>query len=144
MSKRTRTSHVPKIGKIPRKVEDVESLAFKNFRWKINKHYMDLYHEEWGWDKLGILDFFDIIIDRFNDYETMTWQDISKRKNCHPMPVQDICGKAQSRLWDMQKDIDMLYQVDISEIGRIFGYRERALFYLIWHDPAHTVCPFNK
>jgi hypothetical protein len=43
----------------------------------------------------------------------------------------------------MQRDIDILYQVDISEFGRVFGYRDRMLFYLIWHDPNHTVCPFK-
>jgi hypothetical protein len=141
--KKARISLVPPTGKRPRVTTEIDTLDQVLFRWRVNRNYIDLDHEEWGWGKLSIQEFFNILFDRFNNYETMTWQEIKNRKNCHPIPVQDICSKAQSRLQEMQKDIDTMFQVDISELGRVFGYRDRMLFYLVWHDPNHTVCPFR-
>jgi len=141
--KKARISLAPSTERKPRVPTEINALDEGSFRWRVNRNYIDLDHKEWGWDKLNIQDFFVILIDRFHDYETMTWQEIGNRKSCHPILVQSICGKAQSRLQKMQRDIDILYQVDIGEFGRVFGYRDRMLFYLIWHDPNHTVCPFR-
>jgi len=141
--KKARASFVPPTVKKPRIPSGINTVEQGFFRWRVSRNYIDLDHEEWGWGKLSIENFFAILIDRFHDYETMTWQDIGRRKSCHSTLVQNICNKAQSRLQGMQKDIDLLYQVDISEFGRVFGYRDRAFFYLIWHDPNHTVCPIK-
>ena len=129
----------PQISKIPRKIEDVSSIEESIFKWRVNKQYIDLDHPEWGWGKLKIEDFFEILTHRLHDYESMTWQDLSQRRSCHSMPVKNIVSKAQARLYEKCPDIDTLYQVDVDRLCRIWGFRDRDFFYLIWHDPNHSV-----
>lgn len=133
----------PKLAKIPRTYEDVAASESQNFTWKIHKNYIDIGHDEWGWNNFGFRDFVTIILRRFHDYETMTWQQICLRPSFHPKPINEISTQAQSRIMQLFNDIDTLHQLDVSEFGRVWGYRKRGTFYLIWYDPKHTVCPFK-
>lgn len=143
MRKRAKRSSNPASAKRPRSVEDVDALEGRNFNWKIHKNYIDLEHEEWGWGNTSFREFVTTIVYRLTSYETMAWQEITKRTSCHPMPIQDICERAQTRIRETIMDIDTLHQVDVTELGRVWGFRVRETFYLIWYDPYHTVCPFK-
>lgn len=144
MSPKARRRYNPTSSNKPRVFEDVDALEGKNFTWAIHKNYIDIRHDEWGWDNIKFREFVKIIVRRLNDLETMAWQEITKRTSCHPMPVQNICSKAQSRINELFKDIDTLHQIDVSEFGRVWGFRDRSMFYLIWYDPDHTVCPITR
>ena len=130
----------PQTKKAPRSSEDPNRLGSSSFRWRVNPRYVDYDHKDWGWGKLTCKDFFQILIERLHDYEQMSWDDLSKRNSCHPMPVENIDQNAQARLCQICGiEIDSLYQVDINPKCRLWGYRDRTIFYLIWHDPNHTV-----
>jgi hypothetical protein len=126
--------------KKPRIPSEAEKFGQQFFRWRVNYNYIDLDHDEWGWRKLGILEFFNILVNRLHDYENMTWDDLLQRKSCHTMPISKIERKAQDRLCEKCEGIDTLHQVDINRRCRLWGYKGGQFLYLIWHDPNHTVC----
>lgn len=138
--KKVRARKLPKIEKKPRVPDEVNKIGKQPFCWRVNYNYIDLDHQEWGWCKLSIKKFFDILVGRLHDYETMTWDELLKRPHCHPMPVSKIENNAQMRLSMICPDIDVLHQIDISGLCRIWGFKDRKFLYLIWHDPKHTVC----
>lgn len=138
--KKPRVTRVPRVEKKPRTIEDVSGIGKAYFRWRANNKYVDYDHREWGWGHLTCKDFFQILIERLHDYEQTTWDDLAHRQSCHPMPVENIEPDAQERLCEVcSGEIDSLYQIDISPRCRLWGYRDRTIFYLIWHDPNHTV-----
>jgi hypothetical protein len=139
--KKARRVESPPTGKVPRVSEPIEGLAHSNFTWRVSKSYIDMEHPDWGWGKLTIEQFFAILTGRLQDYEDMSWHDLLNRKSCHTMPVSVIAGQAQARLSDRCPDIDTLHQIDIGKMGRIWGFKDRQRFYLIWYDPNHTVYP---
>ena len=142
MSKKPRASSKPSPQKRPRTIEDVSRIGSQFFRWRVSNKYIDYDHADWGWGKLSCRDFFQILIDRLHAFEQSSWGDLEKRQSCHPMPVENIEASAQQRLNEICGDeIDSLYQVDISPRCRLWGYRDRTIFFLIWHDPNHTVYP---
>jgi hypothetical protein len=139
--KKAKSSFQPKLQKVPRIAENVDSLNSLTFKWRAVARYIDYNHEEWGWGQVTIQEFFQNLLPRLQSYETMTWNDMFQRKSCHSMEVNKICGKAQQRISKMLPDIDTLHQIDMNQLCRLWGYRDRQILYLIWHDPHHTVYP---
>jgi hypothetical protein len=143
--KRPRTRYIPQQDKVPRKIEEPNNLGSSYFKWKVNDRFVDYDHKEWGWGQLTCRDFFKILTERLHEYESMTWDDLSRRHSCHNMPVENIEKTAQDRLCDIcDAEVDSLYQVDINPRCRLWGYRDRTIFYLIWHDPNHSVYKTEK
>jgi len=139
--KRAKSNFQPRKQKVPRIAEDVDGLRNLNFKWRADDRYIDYDHEEWGWGKVKIQEFFQNLLPRLQDYETMTWNDILRRDSCHDWVVSEICASAQRRLQEIRPDIDTLHQIDMKRPCRLWGYRDRHILYLIWHDPQHTVYP---
>ncbi|MBA7605625.1 hypothetical protein ES703_12759 [subsurface metagenome] len=139
--KRAKFNFQPRQQKVPHIAEDAERFRKLNFQWRVLERYIDFDHEDWGWGKVTIQEFFLKLLPRLYNYETMTWNDILRRPSCHSIEVSEVCGKAQQRLEEIHPDIDTLHQIDTSRLGRLWGYREHQTMYLIWHDPKHTVYP---
>jgi hypothetical protein len=138
--RKPRANKNPASIKKPRAIEDADSIGLRFFRWRASNKYVDYDHKNWGWGKLSCRDFFNILIERLHEYERISWSDLEKRKSCHPMPIDKIENKAQERLSEkFDGEIESLYQIDINPKCRIWGYREQETFYLIWHDPEHSV-----
>jgi hypothetical protein len=138
--KTIRASKLPEGEKRVRIPEEADRFGEQLFRWRVNYNYIDLDHGEWGWGKLQIVDFFDILVNRLHNYETMTWHELLRRRSCHPMPISKIEPKARNRLYKKCEGIDTLHQIDIDRHCRLWGYKGGQFLYLIWHDPKHTVC----
>lgn len=101
----------------------------------------------WGWfnikekDKGILLD----IRNRLGEFEKMTWGEIERKNQNHPIPVDKVDSKARKRLVEIQLDfVENLYSLRITKQSRLWGYRDHNLFYILWWDPGHTVYPFNK
>jgi hypothetical protein len=96
----------------------------------------------WGWakadpQKLGELR------EKLSNFETMAWNEVfrsgSKNKR---IPVEHLCPDAQRRLEKRRlDDVEELYELRIAGKPRIWGIRQDAVYYLLWWDPEHTVCP---
>lgn len=142
--KRAKFSTPPLQRKTPHIAENVDDLTTRNFKWRMDEAYIDYDHEEWGWGQVGIRQFFQCLLPRLQDYETMTWNEITQRVSCHAMEVSRICPAAKRRLQEMNLDIDTLHQIDMRQPCRLWGYRDKQILYIIWHDPNHSVYPLKK
>lgn len=138
-SKRVKYSPVPPSGKSIRVPSDIHTIDQQTFKWRVNDNYIDYDHQDWGWNKVGIQEFFQELLHRLHDYESMTWADLLNRRSCHYMPIEKIVNEAQRRLSQRCLDIENLVQIDMKQPCRLWGYRDRQILYLIWHDPQHTV-----
>ena len=143
MSKRKRVKYgyKPSSKKVVHITENVDSLPKLNFRWRVDDRFIDYDHEEWGWGKVTIQEFFKELLHRLQDYETMTWAEVLSRDSCHDMEASKLSSKAKQRLLQILPEIDTLHQLDMKQPCRLWGYRDRQVLYLIWHDPKHTVYP---
>ena len=134
----------PSEGKTPHIAENVDVLTTLNFKWRMSEEYIDYDHEEWGWGQVRIRQFFHHLLPRLQDYETMTWNDVTQRPSCHPMEVSRICPAAKRRLQETHPDIDTLHQIDMQQPCRLWGYRDKQILYIIWYDPHHSVYPLKR
>jgi len=142
--KRAKFNIPPPQTKSPRIAESVDDLTALNFKWRMDGAYIDYDHEEWGWGQVELRHFFQHLLPRLQDYETMTWNEITQRPSCHPIEVNRICSAAKRRLKGMHPDIDTLHQIDMQQPCRLWGYRDRQTLYIIWHDPNHSVYPLRR
>lgn len=125
--------------KQPRGLEAAENVNQQPFRWRCN--WIDL-DGEWGFRAVNPEHLWKEVLPRLHDFETMTWAEISGRKDSsnHPMPVSRIEAKAAARLTEIGKqEYDTLFQLNVRGGIRLWGIRDRAYFYLLWFDPSHTV-----
>lgn len=139
--KRAKSSYHPSLEKAVHIAENVDGLRKLNFKWRVDDRYIDYDHEEWGWGKVTIQEFFKELLNRLQDYETMTWDEVLRRDSCHDMEASKLSPEAQRRLLQILPQIDILHQLDMKQPCRLWGYRDRQILYLIWHDPKHTVYP---
>ncbi len=109
--KRAKSNFRPKPQKVPRIAENIDGLRQLNFKWRADDKYIDYDHEEWGWGKVTIQEFFKEVLNRLQAYETMTWDEILRHQSCHDMEASELCGDAQRRLQEMRLDIDTLNQL---------------------------------
>jgi hypothetical protein len=81
-----------------------------------------------------------LLIDSFKKVEKLTWQEIfvdqglkwERNKNIAiPLPNQ------------LPKDTK-LCSFRVNQKMRIYGYRAQELFYIVWFDKNHIVCPEGK
>jgi len=142
--RRPKRKQNPSPNKIPTSVEDVNALESKQFKWRATSGYIDYDEEEWGWDYVEMKKFFDKCLKHLQLYETMTWMRIKEEDHCHPVSLKDIVPRAQNRVISKYGELDNLWQVKAEGRCRLFGCKEGQIFYLIWHDERHTVCPGGK
>ena len=75
----------------------------------------------------------------------MKWVELEQQRSTHSMPTYKIVREAQNRLQEIELDeVEELYQLQLSNKGRIWGIRHRQIFDLLWWDPEHTVYPTEK
>jgi len=131
----------PRFDKTPRKLRDPISYDDVNFLWRVNNDYIDYKHPEFGWGKVEILLFLRKIVQALQNYEGLTWHEIKEKPHCHPWGLNDIPKECFKRLEERQIDIEQLYQIGLGNKPRIIGYKDRAIFYLMWWDAEHKFCP---
>ena len=137
-----RTQQPPQERRKPR--IPLEAWAQQTFKWRVNDNYVDMEHEDWGWGDVPINEFFEILKKALQKYEDMSWEDVLRRRSCHPLPVHEATRTARERFRAICPDVDTLHQVDFSELGRVWGVKKGQYFQLVWYDPYHTVCPTRR
>ncbi len=125
-----------KIARTPAEIRTVEEAAF---RWKVTLEYIELGNKEWGWQELTIQQFFHILEKHLHRFESTSWRDLHTCKHCHPLSAGKIEKAAKALLRTKHPGIETLYGLSIGGHARIWGYRANDVFYLMWHDPNHTV-----
>jgi hypothetical protein len=78
----------------------------------------------------------------------MTWSEL-QRAGQHP-PVTEIDIGAfdrdgQTRLGEIfEDDVASLWELHLGGLPRLWGIRDRDMYYFVWWDPNHLVCPSHK
>lgn len=132
--------------KIPRKGEiDPNSYLAKSPSWRFS--CCDKNHEKWKVDHNKI----DAeILEKLVAYESMTWQEILNQTNGrghsknHRISVHKIHKDAQKRLNELNITEDTLFSLAPKGKLRLFGQLVDGVFYFLWIDPNHEVCPSKK
>lgn len=57
---------------------------------------------------------------------------------------EKLSKEAQNRLSEIKLYYDSLFSLRLTGTLRLFGYIENSIFYTIWYDPEHEVCPAPK
>ena len=101
----------------------------------------------WSWD-LGPVESEELL--RFlGDMTQSTWGEIMsqetgsgrRRKKHHVMPVDTLEKCARDRLEAMSDTWDTMYRFRLGGKIRLWGFRDRAIFHLVWIDWEHAVYP---
>lgn len=96
----------------------------------------------WGWRSVDMESHFDEVHAKLNDLEKLTVGELTGRAGNTPISTTQISAEAQRRLRQIkQDDLDTLWHLRLRGLWRVWGKLDGAIFYLLWWDPEHTVCP---
>lgn len=124
----------------PKYVEDPDSYFSMHPSWNFSKS--DLQNTKWT---LYNSDFFNEILPKLILFEKRTWGDIvSDKKHNHWIDTSKLIKEAQDRLIELKIFYDSLFSLRLTGTIRLFGYIESGVYYIIWYDANHEICPSNK
>ena len=131
-------------------VKPVQSRGFFRTypRWLFKQ--FDFTHPTWGLDfnKEHLTDIFRYL----SNLEGQTWGEILTTKSGrnsntrnHPVEFSDMTKEAQSRAKYINIDeYDGLYSIAVDNKKRVWGHINDGLFYIVWIDGEHAICPASK
>lgn len=132
MAKKPRIETYPKDNKIPKEGEGP-----RKFKWSFRYAELD---GPWGWNKISMEKFLKDILNKLQDFETMSWPEIEGRNN-HSISVEKLDSKAKKRLKELKLCSIKLFSLRLTNKERVFGLKEENILYILWWDPKHEVCP---
>ncbi len=125
-------------GKVPRKDQSLDDDLLSRPSWHTST--IDL-QGPWGWGEIDHAFFFNDILPKIQNYESMSWFDILNRNN-HEVKVGLISKEAQKRLTELKlDDFETLVSLRLTGTQRIWGIKMQNVFKLLWWDPEHKVYP---
>lgn len=126
--------------KEPKRIENPESYFDKSPSWSFSK--CDLESDKWALDSS---DFFADIMPKLVSFERRKWKDIiDDNKHNHWISCDDFCKAAQQRLIELKLYYDELFSLRLTGRVRLFGYIENGVYYIVWYDHDHEICPSVK
>ncbi len=145
MKKSVKVSNNPyKTGKVPRGGEKADALNEEYFRWRCKSVDLD---GNWGVRDVDCETLWGEVIPRLHSFESMRWNEIigPRSTSDHTMPVSALETPARDRLKELGLEhLENLFQLSIKGKPRIWGYKDRIEFNLLWFDPDHTVYIVGK
>jgi hypothetical protein len=104
--------------------------------------YVDLIGP-WGWSKVAV-EALDHVLRFMHSLEAMRPGEVFGPRNKR-VALGTLCPEARKRLEELElDDLDALWELRVSGRERIWGHRDANVFYPIWWDPRHEVCPSSK
>lgn len=85
---------------------------------------------------------FHTVAKKLRQYQSMTWNEILSRD--HPVEVTHprFTERARRRLGELRlEEFDSIWRLALNGKPRLWGIRYRDVFYVLWWDPEHQVCP---
>lgn len=156
----SRNKQVPKAAvpaqvlRVPKRLGGVATVGSHDDQhpvWRLS--LLDRHHVgSWSWDvdDKTLLK----IVELLTEMERLTWREIraqitggkTRRGPKHkPIPFDSLCKEAQDRLVELQlDDTDELFRFRTGNMERLWGVLlgdSPRVFYPIWWDPDHKVCP---
>lgn len=130
----------PSLGKIPKLKESPPSDARALFTWRVADKYIDYHYDKLGWCNCeSAVSLLSGVVKELQAYEGLSWQTIrQKSRHNHPWKFHELPKYLRDRLINTGKDyLSELYQLALGSDCRIWGFKDIAIFYLIWYDPDH-------
>lgn len=100
----------------------------------------------WNWNQVGAIKHLEIQ-QKLGHWEDKTWGQILAEDPSaqHPVEVSALIKEAQDRLVEKKlDDCDTLFRFRLTGKERLWGVKMENIFYLLWWDPEHKICPSNK
>jgi hypothetical protein len=125
------------------------------FQWRTNfldAEVSDDARCDWTWDISP--DELKTLLEFLSDLSQLEWSEIEasqtgsgRNRHCkhHAQPITSLCHPAQVRLAQvLDESYSELFRFRYGGTERIWGVRDRAIFYPIWLDLKHQVYPTEK
>lgn len=87
------------------------------------------------------------IIQKLAVWEKKTWVQVLSEdpSTQHPVAIAKLIKPARTRLQELKlDDLDELFRFRLTGRERLWGVRLDNVFYSLWWDPKHEICPSNK
>ena len=100
----------------------------------------------WSWNQVDAAKHLEIQ-QKLGHWEDKTWAQILSEDPSaqHTVEVSALIKEAQNRLVEKKlEDCDTLFRFRLTGTERLWGARMENIFYLLWWDPDHEVCPSVK
>lgn len=146
--KRPKYSSSTETTKKPKLVENPDYFMKENPAWSFSK--CDKNHSKWSLCKCA--EIWDDVISKLSNFETQTWAEIfqaSGGRRCgtlnHFIEVENLCTDAKKRLSELKLDqVEQVFSFSLTGKQRLIGLLQGKVFFLLWWDSLHEVCPSHK
>ena len=109
---------------------------------------------EWSFVKLDVKILYQKVLPTLQEFSKLTWGEIERqthgsrnKSKHHCVNIESLCDEARLRLEELDVEgIGMrpLFSLRIDGKARIYSFRDRSLFELLWWDAEHQICPSKK
>jgi len=138
VKKNVRSGLTPHTSKTPRVDPTIKNPMDQKPVWHIGALDVD---GPWGWNVIQKGFFFDEVLPKMRNFESMFWKDILGKNN-HEVSVSKISTVAQKRLARIDlDDTEQLVSLRLTGKQRIWGIRVYNILRILWWDPNHQVYP---
>ncbi len=101
---------------------------------------------QWGFSETTAAKHQEILV-KLGYWEQKTWAQIMSEdpKSQHSCEVTSLIPEAQDRLKEKKlDDYDSLFRFRLTGRERLWGILNGNIFYVLWWDPGHAICPSTK
>lgn len=138
--KEAKNSLNPRGNKNPKHLNDPTGFFDWNPSWSFSR--CDFDHEFWS---LNNSDIINDIIPKLSNFEKLKWKEIIQDKeHNHWIYSNKLIKAAQDRINEKNWCYDQLFSLRLGGKMRLFGHIENGIYYIIWYDENHEICPSNK
>lgn len=97
----------------------------------------------WGWSKI-LATALPHVLEFLHNLEALKPGEVFGRTHKR-VELSALCPEARKRLREIElDDQDCLWELHVNGLERIWGIRFGHVFYPVWWDPLHEVCPSKK
>lgn len=109
------------------------------FVWAIRSDKIDWTDSTFGFHEEVLNNFTQTIKPKLDSYSSMTWNQVTTKDSCHSWDITDIGKELKGRILELHKDNppESMYQISLTGKHRIWGYKDKSIFYLMFNDPGH-------
>ena len=99
----------------------------------------------WGWNNSNNSKFdMKLFLEKVFENQKLSWQEL-KNNGSHDVDLDKIITEARKRLEEIEQDeIAQLYSLRLSGKMRMWGIKDNNIFWILWWDPHHEICPSVK
>lgn len=120
-----------------RRRENPDSIMSLHPSWSFARHDKE---GRWAFSKdTAKDDFWDVILPKMLNFETMTWSEIliSSKKQNHSIAINELNKCAIKRMEELGIAADDIVSLRLDGSTRLYGFLSAAVFVLLWYDTGH-------